>query len=66
MFERHDVETLVALLHEDATMTMPPFAWWLRGRADIATALSSGTAVARPRAWCRRGRTAGRRSASAG
>ncbi|WP_447003424.1 sigma-70 family RNA polymerase sigma factor [Saccharothrix isguenensis] len=41
-FERHDVETLVALLHEDATMTMPPFAWWLRGRADIATALSFG------------------------
>jgi RNA polymerase sigma-70 factor (ECF subfamily) len=41
-FERHDVETLVALLHEDATMTMPPFAWWLRGRADIATALSYG------------------------
>ncbi len=41
-FERHDVATLVALLHEDATMTMPPFAWWLRGRDDIATALSFG------------------------
>ncbi|MEU4740753.1 sigma-70 family RNA polymerase sigma factor [Actinosynnema sp. NPDC023658] len=39
-FERHDVEALVALLHEDATMTMPPFPWWLRGRADIAVALS--------------------------
>jgi RNA polymerase sigma-70 factor (ECF subfamily) len=38
-FERYDVEALVALLHEDATMTMPPFRWWLRGRADIRQAL---------------------------
>jgi RNA polymerase sigma-70 factor (ECF subfamily) len=37
-FERHDVATLVSLLHEDATMSMPPFAWWLRGRADISAA----------------------------
>jgi RNA polymerase sigma-70 factor, ECF subfamily len=33
------VETLVSLLHEDAIMSMPPFAWWLRGRADIRRAL---------------------------
>jgi RNA polymerase sigma-70 factor (ECF subfamily) len=38
-FERYDVETLVSLLHEDATMSMPPFPWWLRGRADIRRAL---------------------------
>lgn len=38
-FERHDIDTLVGLLHEDATMSMPPFAWWLRGRADIRRAL---------------------------
>ncbi|WP_426512696.1 sigma-70 family RNA polymerase sigma factor [Dactylosporangium sp. McL0621] len=38
-FERHDIDALVALLHEDATMSMPPFAWWLRGRADIRRAL---------------------------
>jgi len=38
-FERYDVETLVSLLHEDATMSMPPFRWWLRGRADIRRAL---------------------------
>jgi len=38
-FERHDVATLVSLLHEDATMTMPPFAWWLRGREQIRLAL---------------------------
>ncbi|MEW9546921.1 sigma-70 family RNA polymerase sigma factor [Nonomuraea sp. NPDC050783] len=34
-FESHDVDALVSLLHEDATMSMPPFTWWLRGRADI-------------------------------
>ncbi|SEG72683.1 RNA polymerase sigma-70 factor, ECF subfamily [Thermomonospora echinospora] len=38
-FERHDVDRLVSLLHEDATMSMPPFAWWLRGREDIRRAL---------------------------
>jgi RNA polymerase sigma-70 factor (ECF subfamily) len=38
-FERHDVATLVSLLHEDATLTMPPFAWWLRGRDHIREAL---------------------------
>jgi RNA polymerase sigma-70 factor (ECF subfamily) len=38
-FERYDVETLVSLLHEDATMSMPPFRWWLRGRSDIRRAL---------------------------
>jgi RNA polymerase sigma-70 factor (ECF subfamily) len=37
-FERHDVTALVALLHEDATMTMPPFAWWLHGRDVIRQA----------------------------
>ncbi|MFB9965495.1 sigma-70 family RNA polymerase sigma factor [Sinosporangium siamense] len=34
-FERHDVEAMVALLHEDATTTMPPFLWWMRGREEI-------------------------------
>jgi RNA polymerase sigma-70 factor, ECF subfamily len=38
-FERDDVETLVSLLHDDATFSMPPFAWWLRGRRQIRTAL---------------------------
>ena len=41
-FERYDVATLTALLHEDATMDMPPFAWWLRGREDIGAALAAG------------------------
>jgi RNA polymerase sigma-70 factor, ECF subfamily len=39
-FERYDVAALTALLHEDATASMPPFAWWLRGRADISVSLA--------------------------
>jgi RNA polymerase sigma-70 factor, ECF subfamily len=34
-FEAYDIEALVALLHEDATQSMPPFSLWLRGPADI-------------------------------
>lgn len=30
-FERYDVDELVALLHQDATFSMPPYALWLRG-----------------------------------
>ncbi|UVS81016.1 RNA polymerase subunit sigma-70 [Actinokineospora sp. UTMC 2448] len=43
-FLNHDVEGLVALLHEDATMSMPPFTWWLRGRDAIGTAFSHADA----------------------
>ena len=35
-FERYDMEALTALIHEDATQSMPPFALWLDGREDIA------------------------------
>ena len=38
-FERHDMTALVALIHEDATMSMPPFRWWLRGRDQIRQAV---------------------------
>ena len=34
-FERYDIDALVALLHEDAVQSMPPFAMWLRGAANI-------------------------------
>ncbi|MEU5694467.1 RNA polymerase subunit sigma-70 [Actinosynnema sp. NPDC020468] len=40
-FVEHDVATLVRMLHEDATTTMPPFAWWLRGAADIAAVVAN-------------------------
>jgi RNA polymerase sigma-70 factor (ECF subfamily) len=35
-FARYDIDALVALLHEDAVMDMPPYAMWLRSSADIA------------------------------
>jgi RNA polymerase sigma-70 factor (ECF subfamily) len=35
-FLRYDVDSLVSLLHEDATLSMPPFAFWLRGQAEAA------------------------------
>ena len=41
-FERYDVAGMVALLHEDATMSMPPFRWWLRGREQIRPVLLHG------------------------
>ncbi len=34
-FERYDVDALTALLHEDATLSMPPYALWLRGRERV-------------------------------
>ena len=35
-FERYDMTALVKLLHEDAIQSMPPFAMWLRGAANIS------------------------------
>jgi RNA polymerase sigma-70 factor, ECF subfamily len=34
-FERYDIEALTALLHDDATLSMPPYDLWLQGEADI-------------------------------
>ena len=34
-FTAYDIDGLVRLLHEDATMQMPPFVWWLDGREAI-------------------------------
>jgi RNA polymerase sigma-70 factor (ECF subfamily) len=34
-FEAYDIEALTALVHEDATQSMPPFDLWLSGRDDI-------------------------------
>ncbi|EHR53615.1 RNA polymerase sigma-70 factor, TIGR02960 family [Saccharomonospora marina XMU15] len=43
-FENYDVAALTALLHEDATMSMPPFTWWLRGRQHIRQVLLAAEA----------------------
>lgn len=34
-FERYDMDSLVSLLHEDATLSMPPYDLWMRGRTEI-------------------------------
>lgn len=34
-FERYDVDALTALLRDDATLSMPPYALWLRGQEAI-------------------------------
>jgi RNA polymerase sigma-70 factor (ECF subfamily) len=36
-FEAYDMDALTALVHEDATQSMPPFDLWLTGRDDIFT-----------------------------
>jgi RNA polymerase sigma-70 factor, ECF subfamily len=40
-FERYDVSALTALLHEEATLSMPPYELWLQGHESIAKWLSS-------------------------
>ncbi|HEU4408274.1 MAG TPA: sigma-70 family RNA polymerase sigma factor [Polyangiaceae bacterium] len=35
-FERYDVDELASLLRDDATLSMPPYAFWLRGPEAIA------------------------------
>jgi RNA polymerase sigma-70 factor (ECF subfamily) len=34
-FQRYDIDALIAILHEDATLSMPPHELWLRGVEDI-------------------------------
>jgi RNA polymerase sigma-70 factor (ECF subfamily) len=40
LWQRADVPGLVALLREDAWLSMPPIPMWVQGRTDIATLLS--------------------------
>ena len=34
-FQRYDIDSLTALIHEDATQSMPPYEMWLEGRTDV-------------------------------
>ncbi|MDI3290813.1 sigma-70 family RNA polymerase sigma factor [Polyangium sp. 15x6] len=34
-FERYDMDAFAALLHEDATLSMPPYSLWLKGHGSI-------------------------------
>jgi RNA polymerase sigma-70 factor (ECF subfamily) len=40
-FQSHDIDGLVGVLAEDARTGMPPFLWWLDGRAPIVAAMSA-------------------------
>jgi RNA polymerase sigma-70 factor, ECF subfamily len=74
--ERNDVDAVVAMLADDARMTMPPWPSWYSGRDAIATFLRSGPLALRkrwqilqgqPRAQQARARRgAGRRRGAAG
>jgi RNA polymerase sigma-70 factor (ECF subfamily) len=35
-FERYDIDSLISLIHEDASFSMPPFPLWLNSLEDIA------------------------------
>jgi len=48
-FESHDVDALTALLRDDASSSMPPFAWWIQGGARIAALMGSTDACANDR-----------------
>jgi RNA polymerase sigma-70 factor, ECF subfamily len=39
-FERYDIAAFVSLLHQDAIQSMPPYAMWLQGAADIGAWMS--------------------------
>jgi RNA polymerase sigma-70 factor (ECF subfamily) len=34
-FERYDIDSLVTLLHDDASISMPPYEMWLQGLDDL-------------------------------
>jgi RNA polymerase sigma-70 factor (ECF subfamily) len=35
-WEKGDLDTIIALLHEDVTLSMPPSPTWIAGRPDVA------------------------------
>jgi RNA polymerase sigma-70 factor, ECF subfamily len=49
-WERSDVDSVVAMLTEDARMTMPPLPTWYSGREQVAAFLASGP-LAGERRW---------------
>ena len=65
-FERYDMDSLVALLHEDATLSMPPYDMWLQGRDEIAPGSSARASAAAARGCCRPSPTACPPSGSTG
>ena len=52
-FERYDLDSLVALLHEDMTMSMPPYDLWLRGPDQLRAWFLGKGIGCRGRHWSR-------------
>jgi RNA polymerase sigma-70 factor, ECF subfamily len=50
-WEAANIPAIVALLHEEATLAMPPYPWWYRGRAAIAAFFASLLADSTPDTW---------------
>jgi RNA polymerase sigma-70 factor, ECF subfamily len=44
-FRRYDVDALVALMREDATLSMPPYTLWLRGHEPIRRVVARSAAI---------------------
>lgn len=36
-FEQYDIDALVALFHENGSLSMPPFTMWVRGRSNLSS-----------------------------
>lgn len=50
-WEKADIPELVALLREDATLSMPPFSWWFLGREAIVSFFTPLLAGGAPGTW---------------
>jgi RNA polymerase sigma-70 factor (ECF subfamily) len=50
-WEAANIPALVALLHDEAMLAMPPHPWWFRGRAAIAAFFESLLSESPPGAW---------------
>jgi RNA polymerase sigma-70 factor, ECF subfamily len=46
-FERFDIDAIVSLLHEDATMMMPPYPLWMRGATEYGKFLHGAGSACR-------------------
>jgi RNA polymerase sigma-70 factor (ECF subfamily) len=52
-FERYDLESLVSLLHEETTQSMPPYELWLRAMSTSADGGSGPASAVAGRVWSR-------------
>ena len=60
-WEKGDLDTIVALLHDDVTLSMPPSPTWIAGRTDVAHFFTKRVMPAMRAVVTRRERAPGRR-----